>query len=192
MVHTHWESDTIPGVKKRLLFLIIIIIGLLAVPRVFAQSSDVATDQTAQRCALAQDYLGRIQKKRDLQARVDRLQAYQYIASRMDVFVTRLEKNNQPMAGELRGSVKKLNTEIKSFKVDYEAYDKSREEVVKVKDCRNNLSAFQARLDDARAKREVVHNDVIAIQDLLNPETRDQLSTLYTSLLATSKSGSVE
>lgn len=175
------------GVKLRLIILSILLASLFVVPTVFAQSNEVLTDQTAERCALTQSYLKTIQKPRDLKARVDRLQAYIYISSHLDAFTTRLERNNQPGATELRDTLKSLNSAIDQFRTSYEQYDKAREEVVNVKDCYTNVAQFQTKLNAARLKRQDVNTSVNAIQSLLVPTTRDQLTSVYDQLLASSK-----
>lgn len=174
-------------VKIRLVILLLLIGSLLLVPRVFAQSEDALNDQTTQRCGLTQSYLKNSQKSRDLRARVDRLQAYRYISSHLETFISRLERNGQPQATELRGTLTSINDNIETFKTTYEAYDIARNQVVSVKDCRNNIEQFQTKLDDARLKRQEVNASVLSIQNLLEPTTKDQLTTLYTELLATSK-----
>lgn len=176
------------GVKIRILSMLLLVVSFFVVPHVFAQANNAdSANQLAERCNLAQNYIKNIQKPRDLRARVDRLQAYRYIASRLDNFVTRLERNRQPNASELRETLKDLNVNIDNFKNLYEQYDKAREEVVAVQDCQNNRDEFQAKLEAARLKRSEVNDVVNKVQSTLSPTAKDQLNDLYAKLLATAK-----
>lgn len=172
--------------KLRLLLISVLLFATLVTPRVQAQ--DTRTEEIAARCSLAQGYLKNIQKPRDLRARVDLLQGYRYIASRMETFVQRLERNGQPMAQQLRSSLEDLTLKTDTFRDRYEVYDKAREDVAKLTDCSKNVSEFQEKLGVARQKRQEVNDSVTEIQTLLDTTTRSQLSELYTELLATSKS----
>lgn len=177
-------------VKLQRMIVLVIVGFLLLMPKITIGQSTVVERRTpSERCGLAQDYLRRIQKSRDLHARVDRLQAYQYIYQRLEVFIIRLEKNNQPYALELRTNLNQLAKTIDSFKEHYEEYDKSREAVVALKDCQNNMSEFQQRLDTARSLRQKVYDDVLIIQNLFSPEITGQLEVLHQELLATEKTG---
>jgi len=151
---------------------------------------DSPTESAADRCVMAQSYLKNIQKPRDLRARVDRLQAYQYISQRLTVFVERLERNNQPEAANLRANLERLNTSITLFKDDYETYDQTREAVVSVKDCRTNFEDFSTKLAVAREKRVAVSHDVELLQSILSTNVKSQLDSLYQQLLVSGKSGS--
>lgn len=166
----------------RLRFSIIFICLLLALATPVLAQENMASK--ADRCALAQSYLKNIQKPRDLRARVDRLQAYQYIYQRLDKFVIRLEKNNQPQAKELRAQLNQLNGLINNFKASYESYDQSRESVSKLQDCRNHMDELEQRLNEARLQRQAVYDSVQQIQTLLRPAVVEQLTILHQSLLA--------
>lgn len=168
--------------KRRYLTGLVLVIWATVATVALAQSGDVITEQTAQRCALAQSYLQEIQKPRDLKARVDRLQAYRYIAERLDVYTRRLEKNGQPGAAELREQVTQLNKNVDDFKNSYESYDQAREVVSKLRDCRTNVAQFQQKLEIARQKRQAVDAAVNTIQAQLDPTIKGQLSTVYTTL----------
>ena len=173
--------------KLRLLALslIIFISSFFGTSPVVNAQTDVSA--AAQRCGLAQSYINNILKNRDLYARVDRLQAYQYIYHRIDVFVRRLERNEQKGDVELRASLNKFNDSIEKFKVDYESYDKARDLVGTVPDCKSNLAQFQSRLADARAKREVVYANVGAIQQVLESEIAVQLDAIQQSFKGEAK-----
>ncbi len=190
--HTTLESDTMTHVKLRILILTVLLLGAVIAPRVSAQESNVSVQQQAiERCTLSQNYLRNIQKPRDLRARVDRLQAYRYIYQRLDIFVRRLERNSQPEAANLRASLNQFNVTIEAFKNNYETYDAARESLTEVKDCRKNIGTFQQKLQNVREKRQLVHDQVIAIEELLNPRIDSELNTLYQSLLATGSTGAI-
>ncbi len=178
--------------KKNLsLLLAVIILGVgLFYLQVNAQDESTPTSQmVAQNCSSAQTYLKTILKPRDLRARVDRLQAYSYVYQRMDVFVSRLERNNQPQAVELRQTATNLQTSTKSFKDDYESYDQAREKLTNLSDCSKHASEFEQLLNDARNKRAQVSSDVASIKVLLNETFQTELQSLYQQLLSTNKSG---
>ncbi len=175
-------------VKSPRLSLFIVIAALVALPRlVTAQTATVSQQTPAERCGLTQSYLKTIQKPRDLRARVDRLQAYRYIYQRLEVFVIRLEKNNQPDARELRAKLDEFGRATDSFKNDYEQYDQTRESLTNLKDCKNSIDQFQAKLQTVRIQRQKVYDDVARIGQILSPEITTQLDTLHEKLLATEK-----
>lgn len=167
------------SVKYRVITLVVLLFGLMFFASVSAQSVD------RNQCELAQNYLRNIQKPRDLRGRVDRLQAYQYIYQRMDNFVSRLERNKQPEAENLRANLQRFSQAIEQFKGDYESYDTAREAVVKISDCQSEKEVFDQRLAEAREKRVVVKSDIELIQSILNPNITSQLESLYQQLLAT-------
>lgn len=181
--------------KRAYIILVISLVALsLASTQAFAQQESFENSTevpVAQRCALAQNYLKNIQKPRDLRARVDRLQAYRYIYQRMNVFVLRLERNNQPEATNLRASLTRLNESIEQFKKDYETYDLSREAVVKQKDCANDFNTFNSNLTKMREERARVSQNVELIQSILGTNITTQLDTLYQQLLISGKSGAL-
>lgn len=174
------ESDTIADVKLRITILSLSsIFAVFFVTQIVRAQNTVITEQTpAQRCELTQNYLKNIQRPRDLRARVNRLQAYQYIHQRLEVFVVRLEKNDQPRHKELRSQLNDLKIATESFKNSYEAYDQAREAVANLEECRTNITKFQQNLSQARLARQAVHEDVLKIQNLLTPEIPNQLKEL--------------
>lgn len=185
------QDDTIAAVKYRFLILVIFglsLLGVLHVARVSAQQPEGVTD-VENRCILAQNYLKNIQKPRDLRGRVDRLQAYRYIHQRMTNFVVRLERNNQPKAADMRANVDRLASLIEQFKNSYEQYDSARESVVKVKDCRVNTETFVTALNEARAARTKVAEDIELLQSVLSPNIKTDLESLHQQLLASGQSG---
>lgn len=114
-------------------------------------------------------------RRRDLRGRVDRLQAYRYMHERLDIYVARLEFNNQPGAAALRTSTTNLDAAITTFKDNYETYDKARDEVVSLQDCEGNYAEFRTRLNGARVKRQQVNASIESIDRLLKDTIAPQL-----------------
>jgi hypothetical protein len=171
--------------KRLIVLAIIMAAGIFCAPTLFAQDipSDEAAQQTVVSCQRAQNYLKNIQKPRDLRGRVDRLQAYRYIYQRLNVFVIRLEKNDQYNARELRESLDTFNEQITVFKDDYELYDRARDDVSHIENCQKNNQQFTAALSSARQKRQLVHEDVLKLDMTLSPQVSTQLDQLYQHLL---------
>lgn len=190
-IHIILESDTITSVKTRLIITVFMVVSAIIAPTVLAQepATQSVDELIAERCALTQQYLKDIQRPRDLRARVDRLQAYRYIFQRLDVFVKRLEKNQQPQAQELRTALNDFNKNIENFKTSYEQYDVARDTVVSVKNCKTNIADFQQQLAKAREKRQLVAESVIKTEEILKPTVHTQLESLHETLLRTSGSG---
>lgn len=182
VVHTVWENDTIADVKLRYIRLFLILSLFLLPSAIFAQSELADQQSPAQRCVLSQNYLKNIQKSRDLRARVDRLQAYRYIYQRLDIFVIRLEKNNQPDAVELRNILDDFAQTTEEFKDNYEQYDVARDNVAAMKSCADNLEDFQEKLSKAREERQKVSENVRHIHDILSIDTLRQLEDLHAQL----------
>ena len=194
MGFTNSVSDTIADVKYRYIAVIVATFSLIGVleyslTKVVSAQEGTQPESMSERCVLAQNYLKNIQKPRDLRARVDRLQAYQYTAQRLNVFIQRLERNEQPEATNLRDNLDRFNTSIKLFKDTYESYDQARESVVKVEDCKNNYDEFSDKLTAAREKRALVSQSIELIQSILGTNVKSQLESLYQQLLISGKSG---
>lgn len=164
------------------LLLAVLVIVLVKSP-VSIASSEIT------RCKIAQQNLGSSVRSRDLRTRVDRIQAYQYMHQKLDIFVQRLENNDQPGAAELRQQTDSLGKQINKFSDDYETYDKSRSEVSKLVDCDKNSLAFDRALQNARDSRSVLHQDVVDIDDTLNSPIQTSIRNLYTNLLASAPTG---
>lgn len=160
---------------KSLLILVVLFSILLLPKNAFLQNRPSVA---AERCSLSQSYLKNIQRNRDLHARVDRLQAYQYIYQRMDVFVRRLERNNQTQSVEMRASLDQLKQQLEVFKKNYEQYDQAREAVATLGDCKTRLPEFQDKLGIARSKRSVLQEDLLQIQKILDTTIKNQLETI--------------
>lgn len=156
---------------------------------VLAQAGPSETSNYAQQCQVAQGNLNSSVKNHDLRSRVYRVQAYQYIHQRLDIFTQRLENNNQAHAADLRTQTDQLQTDITTLTVDYEAYDSARDAVALLKDCRNNQLQFTKKLADMRTKRQKLNDDVVRIDSLLGTSIHADISDLYNQLLITGTSG---
>ncbi len=168
--------------KYRLLPIIALLILSILVPAARAQELDQAS-----RCVLAQNNLKNIQRPRDLEGRVDRLQAYQYIYDKIDTFVVRLERNQQPQSADLRASLVRLKGTIEDFKNDYEKYDAARDSVTKLSNCAQNTDEFNVRLQSARQARIKVNEDIQLIESILGSSVKNQVDSLYRQLRITTK-----
>lgn len=158
-------------------------VTILIVSSVTAQRTSQPTQaDLVKNCNQAQNYLSGTLRLRDLRARVDRLQAYQYINQRVDGFVRRLERHDQPQATELRLTVTKLNSLINNFKSDYEMYDTAREQLASLRDCQDQPAVFARNLQTARGRLQTVEKDIQTIEDLLNKQVVKDLRTLETKL----------
>jgi hypothetical protein len=176
---------------------ILLIIAFVFIPAsaVLAQESSVPSgavtaEVVSQQCLFSQDYLKSTLKPRDLRARVDRLQAYRYIYQRLDIYVSRLERNNQPGAKELRASLNDLHTKTEEFKNAYETYDATRELSSKYQGCNKSPDQFLKSIDSTRMARQNVNAKVVELKNLLDLNIKHQLEVLYQQQLETSKTGS--
>jgi len=156
---------------------------LFAAPQVFAQEpTPPSNEDIAQRCQVAINYVTSNQKPRDLRSRVDYLQAYQYIYQRFDIFVRRLERNNQKDAPAFRATLTELQKETDQFKQAYESYDTARESLTGMTNCSTNPDEFSRRLAEARQKRVEVNNATNQVNTHLSATLQPQLQTLYGEL----------
>lgn len=140
-----------------------------------------SADVVSQRCEQSQRYLKDTLKPRDLRARVNRLQAYQYIYQRLDILVVRLEHNRQLGSAELRTQMNEFSKLIDQFKSQYETYDLSREVVSKYKNCRQNPDEFLNKVEIMRTSRQKLNSDINEIQDTLNVKFKVSLEKLRDS-----------
>jgi len=108
---------------------------------------------------------------------------------KLDIFVQRLENNDQPGAKDLRAKTTELGTQITKFRDDYEAYDKNRDKVTKIDNCSKNIVSFDRALQNARDSRAVVHQDVVDLDEMLSSSVQNSIRNLYTEILASSPSG---
>lgn len=141
------------------------------------------------RCKIVQQNLSGHIRSNDLRTRVNRMQAYQYMHQKLDIFVQRLENNNQPGAGDLRRQSDELGKKIDKFRADYETYDINREKLSKLDNCSKNSVSFDRALQTVRNSRATVHQDVIELDEKLNSSVQASVRDLYTDLLASSPTG---
>ncbi len=139
-------------------------------------------------CTTAQETLDGSVRTQDLRTRVDRLHSYVFIHQQLDLFVQRLERNKQPNAAKLREHTTELESALTTFRNNYEEYDLARDQVVQVPDCANKTTEFQQKLQEARNKRQIVSDDVVALDKLLDSVIKPQLGDLYGKLLASGTS----
>lgn len=176
-------------------FVLTIIVSLtifsISIISVVALSATTSNDsRSVYGCFSAQNYLKNVQRPKDLRARVDRLQAYQYIGQRLDIFTQRLENNSQPKAQDLRRQLDKLKLEVDDFKVKYENYDEARDQLVSIENCEANTSKFKTLLSSLRLERKRLNQSVKLIDDRLRINMSGQLEDLQDILDAQEQSRS--
>ncbi len=142
------------------------------------------TEELRRNCLIAQQHLKLTLKQNDLKARVDRLQVYQYTLKRLDLFVARLDKHNQPYAQELRETATELRRSMDDFKSNYEVYDRAREHLSALSECQSNINEFKSRLNLAREKLALLQADVAKIDTILETDIEDKLEALLQELQA--------
>jgi TolA-binding protein len=174
-------------VKTRILILAVLFGYSLIGSSVSTYAQDQSGDDSAARCRISQSFITTTIRPRDLRARVNRLQAYRYIYSRLDTFVQRLEHNDQSYATELRADLNQLSDKIERFKEDYEVYDQARQNVINQNECSKNFTTFQEKLEIARVNRQQVGTDVAEIQSILET-IKGRVVQLRQELLATGQS----
>ena len=178
--------------KLRILSIILVTIAISAIfvhNVSHAQTDNNTVVQYGSNCIIAQGELSGSVRTQDLKTRVYRVQGYQYIYKRLDIFTQRLENNKQPNATKLRDQTTQLKKDITTLTGDYEVYDSARESVSAFKDCTNKQTEFVKQLDDMRVKRQKVNDDVAMIDSLLGVSVRSNISDLYNQLLVTGTSG---
>jgi flagellar biosynthesis chaperone FliJ len=135
----------------------------------------VFSGSTSQAAELSEEQLGRISANcvsiqsslnqlhaSDGLLRVNRGQIYESIGSKlMNNFNVRLASNGQDNKGLVVVS-DQYQTALSAFRSDYQAYEKQLTATMKI-DCTKQQAAFHVSLEDARAKRSAVHEDVIRL-----------------------------
>lgn len=167
-------------ISKTLLLFAALLIA--AAPQVSAQTA------AGQHCDAAQYYLKNTQRSRDLRSRVDRLQTYQYVQKRLDDFVSRMERHNQPGHQTLRVEVDSYEKGIELFKQSYELYDHARDEVTSLKSCTDNPARFSEYLTKAREERASVRTAIKNI-DATHQAIIDQLKSIKLDVQAEEVAG---
>ena len=180
--------------KRLITFILITLIGAPVTP-IFAQQLATtggapSRESISMRCGYAQRYMNETLKTRDLKARVDRLQAYRYIHQRLDVFASRLERNNQQGAVEFRQSVDQLARKTEVFKKNYEQYDSTRDIASNYENCQKSPDEFLDYVNATRISREAVAKVVSDIHTLLDTSIMRQLNDINNILLQTGGSSS--
>lgn len=166
--------------KNRIRVLVVLVVAI--VTPLLSHTVVYGQDVTAFGCEATQRYLRNVQKARDVRTRVDRLQAYRYIHQRLDVFIGRIERNNQPNAKNMRADIDRLYDATEAFRLDYEVYDTARDTVSTLEDCRNNTEQFANKLQEAREKRAIVAQDVALIRSIIGTNIPEQLDVIEQKL----------
>lgn len=170
----------------RIALAVLLLCAVIAVvPAVRAQQTPAATESDLRRmCTQAQGYLQTTVRSRDIRTRVDRLQAYQYISKRLDTFIRRLERHEQPRAEEMRELTASLDRSIEDFKRHYEQYDVSRDRLAGLRNCQQQPAEFSKHLQRTRENLATVEKDTKTINDLLAKDLPRELRQLKQELVA--------
>lgn len=98
----------------------------------------------------------------DALLRVNRGQIYETMNTKlMDRFNARLQSNSLDATGTL-AVTNSYRSALATFRTDYQAYERQLSAAIRV-DCSEKPAEFHAAIEDARSKREKVHNDVIRL-----------------------------
>lgn len=154
-----------------------------------AQSQQLSESVIVARCENAQAYLNKDLREKDLRARVDRVQAYEYVYQDLNMLALRLERNKQYSAKQMREQMTAFQQKISQLKVSYEKYDYSRDALAQLRDCTKNPQKFNELLTVMRRNRKEVEKQTIAIRTFLLANMSNQLEDTYDNFLKTSASG---
>lgn len=98
----------------------------------------------------------------DALLRVNRGQIYETMSTKlMDRFNARLLSNDLDATGT-QAVTTSYRSALATFRTDYQAYEQQLSVAIKI-DCDQKPAEFHAAIEDARTKRNKVHNDVIRL-----------------------------
>lgn len=98
----------------------------------------------------------------DALLRVNRGQIYEAMSTKlMDRFNSRLLSNSLDATGTL-AVTNSYRTALATFRTDYQAYERQLSAAIKI-DCTDKPTDFHLAVEDARTKREKVHDDVVRL-----------------------------
>lgn len=154
-----------------------------------AQSQQLSESVIVARCENAQAYLNKDLREKDLRARVDRVQAYEYVYQELNMLALRLEHNKQYSAKQMREQMTAFQQKIGQLKVSYEKYDYSRDALAQLPDCTKNPQKFSELLAVMRSERKKVEQQTTTTKTFLVANMSNQLEDTYDNFLKTSASG---
>ena len=141
-----------------------LLLGLVAVPPVNAQVEGLSDEQIAlvqENCQTVKTTLNQLHAS-DALLRVNRGQVYESILTRLiQRFNTRLSNNDFDNRAMVT-ITDKYQQSLNSFRLDYQVYEEQLSATIKM-DCQAKPEEFHFAIEDARAKRAQVHEDVQAL-----------------------------
>lgn len=135
-----------------------------------AQAQTVLTEDQLSRikanCLAIKNGLTQLQAS-DALLRVNRGQMYEALGSKlMNNFNTRLANNSFDARG-LQVVSGNYQTALGDFRSDYQAYERKLSSLIKI-DCRQEPAAFHVAVEETRALRTEVHEDVQRLHQLID------------------------
>jgi hypothetical protein len=107
----------------------------------------------------------------DALLRVNRGQIYEAMSTKlMDRFNTRLSSNSLDASGTTAVTTS-YRTALATFRTDYQAYERQLSTAIKI-DCSEKPAEFHVAIEDARSKRDKVHDDVIRLHRYIDDYRR--------------------
>ncbi|MAU34193.1 hypothetical protein CL689_01165 [Candidatus Saccharibacteria bacterium] len=141
------------------LALSVVLLGVASLP-VMAQStlSEQQRQLIRANCLTIKNSLNQL-KATDALLRVNRGQVYEAMSGRlMDRFNSRLNSNRLDAQG-LTAITQSYDTRLNTFRRDYEDYARQLDAAIRI-DCESDPDAFHFAIDNARTKRQQLHEDV--------------------------------
>lgn len=150
-----------------MLAVVVLSLGLLVAPLAFgalvrAQTTDGLSDSEIElirlNCQSSKNTLNQLHAS-DALLRVNRGQVYESILTRlMERFSDRLDSNGLDNKATTTVA-SSYSRELDKFRTDYKAYEEQLSLAIKI-DCQQNPEDYHYAIEDAREKRNVVHQDV--------------------------------
>lgn len=125
------------------------------------QLSEEQKTQIKDNCVAVKSTLNQLHAS-DALLRVNRGQIYESVGAKlMNRFNGRLSSNGLDIKGLSLVSTN-YQTALSNFRSDYQSYERQLSTAIAI-DCTKDPQAFHLALEDARAKRKVVHDDVVKL-----------------------------
>lgn len=113
----------------------------------------------------------------DALLRVNRGQIYEAMSTKlMDRFNARLSGNDLDARGTIAVTTS-YRTALATFRTDYQAYERQLSTAIKI-DCNQKPADFHNAIEDARTKRDKVHDDVIRLHQYID-DYRSAVNDFY-------------
>ena len=159
--------------KRSLIFISVGIVTLSGVlflhSAVYAQSDGLMTEEHIARirsnCIEAQSTLSQLHTS-DALLRVNRGQLYESISTKlMTPFNSRATLNRFDVT-KLSSAAADYERELMAFRANYKSYEEAMSQALKI-NCTNQPVAFYDNVNDARAKRLVVHENTVNLKNII-------------------------